>query len=210
MLVKIIFTPCITISFLIIWVTEQLSSFNQPFGDFFYTICSVANGNYSLCSTQSIYASTTYILFIFLYRMIQNLKLWHQNTMQTVEKKYDFKAGPFVGFFRGLLSFITTIFAFLNRLNAFNGIFAIWLTFSIITTLFSWFIDIKYDWGIFDRKSKNFLRQKLLFPQAKFIYYFFALFNLVLRTAWVLTISNLIIVNKGFPQLIFVMIISYL
>ena len=195
---RVIASPCIKVNFLIIWVTEQLASFNQPFGDLFYTICFVSSNNPQYCITSAPYASSGYILTIFLYRMIQNLKLWHQNTMNKPDKKYDFKAPQFIGFFRGLFAFITALFALLDRLKVFNGAFIVWLVLSIITTLYSWYIDIRYDWGIFDRKSKTFLREKLLFPSAKFLYYFFAIFNLVLRTAWILNISTLIFINPGF------------
>lgn len=84
------------------------------------------------------------------------------------------------------------------------------MTFVIITTLYSWFIDVKYDWGILNLQSKTLLREKLLFPNAKILYYFFALFNLVLRTAWVITISPIFFATKGFFSLIFIMVVSYL
>jgi hypothetical protein len=39
LLLKVIVSPCDQLTFLIVWITEQLISFNQPMGDFFYTIC---------------------------------------------------------------------------------------------------------------------------------------------------------------------------
>ncbi len=142
--------------------------------------------------------------------MIQNLKLWHQNTIAKPNKEYDFKAPPFLGFFRGLFSFLTAILALFDRIKLYNGAFYVWLVCSIITTLYSWFIDIRFDWGILNINSKNCLRDKLLFPHAKYVYYFFAVFNLVLRTAWVLTISSIALFNEGFGYLLYIMLISYL
>lgn len=130
--------------------------------------------------------------------------------MRRADKKYDFKAPQFIGFFRGLFALLTTIFALFERLKLFNGTFTLWLVFSIWTTLYSWFIDIKYDWGILDFKQKYLLRKKLLFPDAKYFYYFLAIFNLILRSAWILTISSFVIIPKGFTNQIFVMIVSYI
>lgn len=155
---RVILTPCVKSSFMIIWVTEQLSSFNQPFGDLFYTICYVASNDSNYCSTRSPFASTAYILTIFSYRIIQNLKMWHQNTMNKADHKYSFVDPPFIGSFRGLSAFITTLFALFDRLKLFEGTFTVWLVLSIITTLYSWFIDIRLDWGILSFGSRNCLR----------------------------------------------------
>lgn len=126
------------------------------------------------------------------------------------DKKYDYSAPQFLGFFRGLFAFITALLALLDRLKLYQGSFTVWLVSSIITTLYSWFIDIRFDWGILNTQSHNCLREKLLFPQAKYVYYFFALFNLVLRTAWILTISSLIFITPVFTKLVFTMVVSFL
>jgi hypothetical protein len=154
-----ILTPCVTITFLIVWVTEQFSSFNQPFGDFFYTICYTANRNSPYCTTNSAYASTAFILLIILYRMIQNLKIWQQDTLKSETRKYAFNAPPFICFLGGLTAFITTIISVLNRLKVFEGIFYLWLAFSIIATIYAWVIDVHYNWGFISRKSKQCLRE---------------------------------------------------
>lgn len=210
LLANAIMTPCIPINFMIIWMTEQLASFNQPFGDFYYTICFVSTKHAPTCASTSSYASTAYIMTVFLYRMIQNLKLWHQITMKKPDKKYDLKAPQFLGFFRGFFAFCTSLFSLLDRLKLYQGSFEVWLVFSIISTLYSWFIDVRFDWGILNIHQKNCMRQKLLFPKAKPLYYFIAFFNLILRAAWILNISSLIIIAPGFSNMLFTMGISYL
>lgn len=161
---QVLTTPCIKINFIIIWFTEQLTSFTQPFGDMFYTVCYVSSGNSQTCLNWSPYASSAYIMTLLVYRMIQNMKLWHQNTMLKPDKKYDYSAPQFLGFFRGLFAFITAILALLDRLKLYQGALIVWLVSSAVTTLYSWFIDIKYDWGILNTHSRNCLRKKLLFP----------------------------------------------
>ncbi len=207
---RVIASPFIRINFIIIWFTEQLSSFNRPFGDFYYTICFISSSNAKFCLDSSPYASSAYIILIFIYRIIQNSKLWHQNTMLKPDKKYVFTDPPFLGILRGVLSFLTALLALFDKLQLFKGAFYLWLVSSIITTLYSWFYDIRYDWGILNLDSKTCLRHKLLFPDAKYVYYFFTIFNLVLRTAWVMTISSIALINDGFGYLLYIMIISYL
>lgn len=142
--------------------------------------------------------------------MIQNLKLWHQNAQIKNVQKISFMDPPFIGFFRGLFSFITTILGLFERRKLFHGTFTLWIIFSAWTTLYSWFIDIRYDWGIFNWKSKTLLRKKLFFSNAKGLYYFVAIFNLILRAAWILTISPLSTFLTGFYNMLFIMGISYL
>lgn len=112
-MLKVLLTPFIPMNMIIIWVTEQLSSFNQPFGDLFYTVCFFSSRNATFCQKNAPYASTAYILFIFLYRMIQNMKMWYQNAQKRPDKKLQFNDPPFIGFFRAVLSSITTVFALL-------------------------------------------------------------------------------------------------
>ena len=61
--------------------------------------------------------------------------------------------------------------------------------FAAITTVYSWLVDLKGDWGLLDYKSGRILRAKLIFSKAKPLYYIFALINLALRTAWIISIS---------------------
>ena len=95
-------------------------SFNQPFGDFFYTVCFVSTLMHSdedqkWCVDKSVYFSTAYIMIMFVFRMIQSAKLFRQITMQRPDKKYDFMVAPFLGFFRALLSLTTAGIALINR-----------------------------------------------------------------------------------------------
>ena len=118
----------------------------------------MSTDNAQSCQASAPHASSAYILTIFIYRMIQNMKLWRQLTMLKPDKKYDFKAPQFLGFFRGLFAFFTALFGLLDRLKVFEGVFVVWLVLSILTTLYSWFIDIRFDWGILNRRSRSCLR----------------------------------------------------
>lgn len=61
------------------WVTDQLNSFNQPFGDLYYTVCFTASRNQPLCQRYSPFASSGFILALLLLRLIQGIKNWYVN-----------------------------------------------------------------------------------------------------------------------------------
>jgi hypothetical protein len=56
---------------------------------------------------------------MFIYRVIQSFKFFHQITMLRADKKYDFMAGPFLGMIRAALSLITAGIALVNRQKLF-------------------------------------------------------------------------------------------
>ena len=130
--------------------------------------------------------------------------------MAKPDKKYDFMAGPFIGLIRATMSFITAGLSLVNRQKLFANAFYLWVVFASVTTFYSWLVDLKGDWGLLDYRSGKILRPKLLFPKAKPLYYIFSVIDLALRTAWILSISPLVINSEGFSPFLFVMMISYL
>ena len=147
-MLKVIISPCIPIDFLIIWVSEQLVSFVQPFGDLFYTLCQLMSSDSAYCTSQTPNFTSAYVMTMLFLRMVQNLKFWYQNTQASATKKYNFQAPPFLGFIRGFFGFNTAIAALVYRLKLFETSFAYWLVLSIVTTLVSWLVDLKGDWGL--------------------------------------------------------------
>ena len=207
LLLDVIISPCIPMSFLIIWMSEQLVSLNQPFADLFYTICTFTSRDYPTCKKHVPNFSSALIMTMFAWRMLQNFKFWVQ--ISKAAKTYNFKAPPFLGFIRASFGLNTSIAALLLRLEVFPTAWNYWLAMAIITTIVSWIVDVRGDWGLFGFGDK-FLRDKLLFPKAKPLYYLVALINLVLRVAWVLSISPFVTKSTGFLPNIFIMIVSYI
>lgn len=75
-----------------------------------------------------------------------------------------------------------------------DRIFPAWLVFAIITSIYTFYWDLKYDWLLLSLNSYNrLLRDKLVFR--KYFYYTLIFINLLLRTSWVLTISSNIVNN---------------
>lgn len=83
---------------------------------------------------------------------------------------------------------MTLVFSFLWK-NGSSNIFAGWLTFAIISTIYSYVWDLKIDWQLLDRKAEYcLLREKLTYLPRN--YYIFMFLNLILRLAWVTTLSQ--------------------
>ena len=184
-------------------------SFNQPVGDLFYTVCYVSINDASWCLKNSSYFSSAYIMNFYLYRIVGNLRNLRLLYMGKPDKKFDFMAGPFLSLWRAILSLCTSTASIVYRQKLFDNAFYMWVMFAAITTFYSWLVDLKGDWGLLDYKSGNILRTKLIFPKAKPIYFIFAALDLAFRTAWILTISPVVVNSKGFSPFLFVMMISY-
>jgi len=72
-----------------------------------------------------------------------------------------------------------------------NRLYA-WSILAVIGTLYSYYWDIKMDWGFLEGnlKQNKLLRQNTLLPKNYFfVYYLAAVINFLLRISWVLTIS---------------------
>lgn len=67
------------------------------------------------------------------------------------------------------------------------NLFKVWISFTILATLLSIFIDTKYDWGFLSKS--NLLREKLAYPNLAF-YYISIFLNIFLRLAWSITLSS--------------------
>lgn len=84
-------------------------------------------------------------------------------------------------------SVIYTILSF--YLNTSDNMYWLWLSFLLLSTLYSYAWDIKKDFGFLEPNSKNlFLRDRLYYPYKSF-YYSVIFINLILRFTWTLTLS---------------------
>jgi hypothetical protein len=74
------------------------------------------------------------------------------------DKKYDFWLPPFLGVLRAVSGFLTGITAMLYRLNIFQNAKVLWIVVAIMSTLVSWYVDVRGDWGLLHHQSKTILR----------------------------------------------------
>lgn len=86
------------------------------------------------------------------------------------------------------------------------------MVFAVTSVFYSYYWDLKYDWGFLEPNSKfKILRNKLSYHNP-FFYYFAMTSNFILRWAWVLSISPDTYEKIGFKnnKLVFTFMISFL
>ena len=98
---------------------------------------------------------------------------------------------------RSILNITLLVVSFLVNFIAWAII--IWYVIFFPILLFSYFVDLKADWGLLNNEDGRhpFLRNKLGY-NAKF-YYVLLFLNFILRSAWLLTLSPTIVYN-WFPN----------
>lgn len=185
-------------------------SLTQPASDFFYMIFNLFAKSRTVSAAVAANFNSAIVIGVFVSRLFQNIKMWLQLCNKTSPPIYNFWHPPFLGAIRAFFGILAAIAGLFNRLKLFPGAFALWIVMIILATLVAWYVDVRGDWGLLQHQSSKFLRQKLLFPNLRFFYVFILFFNLILRVAWVLTISPFYINGTLAETLLFVMMISFI
>lgn len=137
------------------------------------------------CRTPSRITIFVFSIIIFVYRIMQCIKCG-------VQVK-PFNKLDFLNALKYTVALISTILSYVLDSDR-DRIFPAWLVFAIITSIYTFYWDLKYDWLLLSLNSYNrLLRDKLVFR--KYFYYTLIFINLLLRTSWVLTISSNIVNN---------------
>lgn len=144
-LLNIISSPFIPMTFIIAWTTDQTVSFVGPLKDLAYSICYYTS-DYSIREIQDCLKYETlegviigYVVAIIplLYRMIQCVK----QALESSEKRFWGHIQMW-NFFKYTASFLTATFSFLYKFEKFNSIFIIFVTCSIISTCYAYYWDL--------------------------------------------------------------------
>lgn len=180
----------INVDFPMTWATEQFLSFVIPLRDIEFSTCyyieKISSGDDALyCSyTERLSMALIATAFPLLLRIVQCLRIMYQ-------KHHSFVWGSdFFNAIKYLITLITVTFSFFYSLEQNSQIyFTLWVVFSIISTGYSYFWDLKMDWGFLEPCSKNkYLRNQLSFTKPAF-YYGAIIMNLFFRFCWILTLS---------------------
>jgi hypothetical protein len=87
------------------------------------------------------------------------------------------------------MSILTSVFSYIYIFHQSEVILSLWVSCAIISTVYSFYWDLKIDWGFLQPNSKNlFLRKELSFGRVSY-YYTAMIVNLLLRVTWVFSIS---------------------
>ena len=183
------------ISFPMNWATDQLVSLIIPLCDFEYTICyyikKISGSNTADCQEADILIIPFLAASIpLIYRMTQCLNANRNNNGYILAKKQDF-----FNFLKYLITFLTVCFSLSYNINSdLESLFICWILIAVISSVYSYSWDVKMDWGFFEN-NQRLLRKKLGFKR-KYLYYIAISFNLLLRFAWIGSLSYGIIQSK--------------
>lgn len=186
------------VDFPVIWMTDQFISLVNPFKDFAYTICYYSQMN--LDDDISKCAKKIEVVFVAgciasSLRILQCMKLGF-------DAKHYFFTPSFFNTLKYLSSLLTLLFSYLYTASQPN-IFAAWVVFAAISTIYSFYWDLAMDWGLLVKGSKNrFLRDDLSYGGPK-IYYFMMVCNFILRLSWVFTLSPSIVESFKIQPVLF-------
>lgn len=144
-----IISPIIGVDFPIAWFTDQMVCLITCFTDLAYAICyyavldlySAPSADKNVCSSSAnIYVVFLVGMFIFVWRMMQCMR-------QGISAGVYFCAPFFPNTLKYLSALITLILSFVYSASN-PDIFPLWCVFSVITTIFCYYWDLKYDWGL--------------------------------------------------------------
>lgn len=112
--------------------------------------------------------------------------------------KYIFTP-PFFNTLKYLSSILTITLSFAYKAGSESILYA-WIISASISTLYSYFWDLKMDWGLLDPNANyKFLRKHLTYPF--YCYYILIVVNFIFRLAWILNFSPSIASIFGSPQI---------
>ncbi|XP_056844389.1 phosphate transporter PHO1 homolog 8 isoform X2 [Raphanus sativus] len=167
------------------FLADQFTSQVQALRSLEFYICYYGWGDFRL-RQNTCRSSHVYSTFYFIVAVIPYWSRFLQCVRRLIEEK-----NPTEGY--NALKYLLTIVAVclrtaysLNRGNAWRN--AAWI-FSALATFYGTYWDIVFDWGLLQKSSKSWLREKLLVPH-KSVYYAAMVVNVVLRMAWLQTVLD--------------------
>ncbi|XP_021910337.1 phosphate transporter PHO1 homolog 3-like [Carica papaya] len=168
------------------FLADQLTSQVQAFRSLEFYVCYYGWGDYRLrennCRSNDVFNTFHFIVAVIPY--------WSR-LLQCLRRLFE-ERDPVQGY-NGLKYFLTIVAVCLRTAYSLNKGFGwriiAWI-FSAIAAIFCTYWDLVHDWGLLQRRSKNFmLRDKLLISH-KTVYYAAMVLNVLLRFAWLQTVLN--------------------
>jgi len=189
------------IEFRHVWFTDQITSFIGPIRDAEYTLCYYTYFNSPFQEKKLLCSSTrNVVLFIGIFphfiRILQCFRIMIDTDKYSPQ---IWNAGKY-GF-----AILTAAFSFFFTI--YPHFYLLWWISAIISTIYSFYWDIKYDFGFLEKGDNYPLRNKLSYNN-KFFYYAVLLLNCCLRFMWVLSTSPEIVFQWIRPEFVSLLIFS--
>ncbi len=178
--------PWVELTFLINWGTDQLVSFAGPLRDLAYTICFyIQDDSHFQCFSTSTLIFTTYIVVLIplFYRSAQCARL------AATPPGPFYKHTQFYNLGKYLTSMLAVTVAYAYKYHR-QELLPAYIGVSLASMAYSYYWDLKHDWAFLEPEARYpMLRSKLTYQSPAF-YYSIAVANLVLRSAWVVSITG--------------------
>ena len=189
-------------SFKHVFFMGQMCSFIAPMRDLEYTICYYAYYDAPLWAKIE-YCRKTRGVYFFIAFIPNFLRI-----LQNIKEIYDSKKlfPKFYSIINYCLSISVALLSFLWPKHPSLHIF--WLIFTFISSCCSFAWDLIIDFGFFEKGNNYPLRNKLYY-KPKFIYYFIALYDFILRFFWLLTISPEVLGTLFRPETLSIILNSF-
>ena len=177
-----------------VWLADQLTSFMGPIRDLEYTMCYIIHYNTDVVVKEQHCNPERYIvLFV---GILPNIIRVFQCLRSILHARAFFPQIINVG--KYFFAIFAACLAFFYRKN--DNLFLYWMIIAVISTFYSSYWDIKYDFGFLETNSKNYpLRDKLSYPST-YIYYLIIFINFILRFGWMLTTSPELLKYLIYPE----------
>jgi hypothetical protein len=189
------------IEFKHVWLYDQLTSFIGPIRDYEYTMCYYVFFQKTDIEKKLLCSGTRNVV-LFLGILPHLIRTLHCIRVILDTGKFYPQIWNAGKYFCAILTAILSFFV-----NFYPQIYPIWCIVAIISTFYSFFWDIKFDFGFLENGKNYPLRDKLSYKN-KFFYYFISVLNLFLRFMWVLSTSPEIVFQWFRPEFVSLIIYS--
>jgi len=176
-----------------VWFIDQLTTFIAPIRDMEYTLCYYAYYN----APQNIidqYCNKTrgvYLFIAYFPNIIRILQCCKQIFDSGKSYPQNWNIGKYT------MNIIVASLSFFWP--SYPSLHIVWLLATFISSCYSFYWDIKFDFGLL-KKGKGYpLREKLMYKN-KLFYYFASFFDFFLRFLWLLTLSPEVINSLFRPE----------
>lgn len=191
--------PLLGVTYPVIWLTDQSVSLVSPLKDLAYTICYFTQLDLQDISAKNTCSDSSRPYVVFLFGAI----CYSLRAIQCLRQGYDAPkylfTPPFFNTIKYLFSIVTISLSFAYKAGSESILYA-WIISASISTLYSYFWDLKMDWGLLQADAPyKLLRKHLTYPF--YNYYILMVVNFIFRLSWILNFSPNIVSLFGSPQL---------
>jgi len=181
-LMRILVAPFVKVEFRDFMTGDQLCSLVYLLLTVQYLFCVYLPESFSvfLCNQKA--GGLTIIL--------STLPSWFR-MLQSLRRYWDLRSrAHLVNAGKYFSAIMVSLFAGLNRIFGFEGLFVVWILICIFSAAYSSTWDVVRDWGFFEKDSPHrFLRKHMAYPHP-WLYYLAIPVNFAFRCAWIVTLSE--------------------